>query len=230
MPIIAQFLFGSHARGDFHESSDIDLLAVLSQENQSTKSIGRLNVSYYDGEHLLKEAAWGSLFVMHIVREAKLIYDSSNFHPLLVKAFVYREDYELEISRASDLGWFLALHSDQFGNHALLSRRISWVVRTILIAKSANLGSPTFSPASLLSITSFKKTDMLLALKSEAMVPAEIQFSFKSFLMSEGRACPLEIKSGRFTDAWHYFQSTKNSFALKTIAMTGFDPTTEIYI
>ncbi|MEM9848446.1 MAG: nucleotidyltransferase domain-containing protein [Bacteroidota bacterium] len=42
-------LFGSHARGDFHEESDIDFLVVLDRKHLNPfKEIRKLNAAVYD--------------------------------------------------------------------------------------------------------------------------------------------------------------------------------------
>lgn len=72
---LALFLFGSYARGDPKEDSDVDVLQVVRNQRPSYRD-GVFNFSVYTKEHLLSMAERGSLFVRHVLQESVVISDS----------------------------------------------------------------------------------------------------------------------------------------------------------
>lgn len=65
-------VYGSRARGDAVESSDLDLLA-LAEERTRTQNSGNVSLSFYTEEQLASGV--GSLFGAHLKRDAKIIHD-----------------------------------------------------------------------------------------------------------------------------------------------------------
>lgn len=149
MTVTAMLLFGSHARGDEDIFSDTDLLLISEDDRPQHVQKGHLSTSIYPLEDLLQRAKNGDLFVCHITREAKAIYDPVDQLALLRAHFVLRTSYQKEIEHASDLGWFIVDFGHESRLQQLINRRIAWCVRTILIAKSAELKRPVFSAANL---------------------------------------------------------------------------------
>ncbi|MDR6632292.1 putative nucleotidyltransferase [Phyllobacterium sp. 1468] len=229
MSIIAQYLFGSHARMDYSDESDIDVLAVTDQDHFDMFSRGRLNVSFYPAQKLIADAREGALFAMHIIREAVVTYDDADFHSKLLDSFVYRKDYSREIKLASDLARFLLRHARDFKDQAFLNRRINWCVRTILIAVSAESEKPVFSRRELCQLTDFPHAEYLLSLKNNEKVDYARLRLLSQFLERFGHAAPIAVVTGSAIDEWKHFRDTRNSVALKTFGQMGFDATTEIY-
>lgn len=149
MTISAMLLFGSHARGDHDVYSDTDLLLISHDEQPRHVQKGHLSTSIYPLGDLMKRAQDGDLFVCHIVREAIAIYDPLDQLALLRTHFVLRESYRQEIQNASDLGRFIVDYGHSSKLTSLVNRRIAWCIRTILIARSAELKKPVFSAAEL---------------------------------------------------------------------------------
>ncbi|MCZ7452319.1 nucleotidyltransferase domain-containing protein [Rhizobium rhizogenes] len=229
MSIVAQYIFGSHARGDFNEGSDIDLLAVVDDDVFSSFSHGKLNVSFYPGDKLLEDARAGNLFVMHIVREAVLTYDRSNFHALVLQSFVERSNYRREIDNASDLGWFLLFQQAKFKNRDVVNRRISWCVRTILIALTAEEGTPAFAPHELIRYADKPYVASLLSLKSRSGITSVELDHLGTFLSQFGHAAPAAIVQEDLKKTWVRFRDTQNSIGIKTIAQMDIDIEGEFY-
>jgi len=145
MSVAAILLFGSHARADQSEGSDTDLLLITADDETRHVSVGHLSMFLYPWPRLKLDAQDGDLFVCHLVREAKAIFDPDGYLLELREAFHLRSDYRREIAQATDLGWFLA----RFGgglNSVLQAKRTLWCIRTILIARSAESGDPVFAP------------------------------------------------------------------------------------
>lgn len=67
-------LYGSVARGDAKDGSDIDILQ-LTQTPSSSYTIGSISVTVYTADHLRVLAHAGSLFVLHLRLEGKILYD-----------------------------------------------------------------------------------------------------------------------------------------------------------
>ena len=229
MAVLAQYIFGSHARGDFNEGSDIDLLAVVQEDVFSSFSHGKLNVSFYPRERLLEDARKGSLFVMHIVREAVATYDPGNFHALVVENFLERSNYDHEINNASDLGWFLLHQQSKFKNRDVVNRRISWCIRTILIALTAEQCEPLFSPHELIRFANKPYVASLLSLKSRDTIIADDLNHLKMFLAEFGRPAPAAVLQGDLQRTWTRFKNSRNSIAIKTVTQMDIDIEDEFY-
>lgn len=67
-------LFGSAARGDIDEHSDIDVL-VLRKGRAATTRSGRFNLSSYSASQLAAMASYGSLFVRHLAMDGIICED-----------------------------------------------------------------------------------------------------------------------------------------------------------
>lgn len=165
--IVTQYLFGSHARGDFTSGSDIDLLSIITEDRFGTFSEGKLNLSLYPMPKFIEAASRGNLFILHIVREAIVVYDPSKFHTKVIDKFRVKESYYSEIGQASDLGWYLVNSAEQFRDKKVWNKRVAWCVRTILIARSAERGKPVFSTQELSQTINFPATCFLLQRKNE---------------------------------------------------------------
>jgi predicted nucleotidyltransferase len=87
-------LFGSVARGNLHEASDIDLLVVGDDNELSPATLHRmipdelrhakLSLAYYTIDEVRKILAAGSPFGVHLLREARILYDRDGIlHSLL---------------------------------------------------------------------------------------------------------------------------------------------------
>ena len=67
-------IYGSHARGDSHKDSDIDLLSLT--EDVSRKIIrGNINLSLYNVDKIHTMAKQGALFVYHLISEGTILND-----------------------------------------------------------------------------------------------------------------------------------------------------------
>lgn len=158
-------LYGSHARGDEDIYSDTDLLLISEDDRPQHVQKGHLSTSIYPLDDLLRRASSGDLFVCHLAREAEAIYDPTGQLELLREHFVLRASYEHEIMHASDLGWFIIDFGHRGHLQSLVNRRIAWCVRTILIAKSAELKRPVFSATELSRFA--QSSDVLTLIKNK---------------------------------------------------------------
>lgn len=70
-------LYGSYARGTQTGESDIDILQLVGRRPKSF-NIGRINVTQYTPSSLKNMAREGSLFVLHLRTEGRVIEDARN--------------------------------------------------------------------------------------------------------------------------------------------------------
>lgn len=211
--ISAILLFGSRARGDNSRGSDTDLLLISPPDTPKHKSIGHLSMFFYPWEKLISDACNGDLFVCHIVREAKPLFDPLGQLDQLRSQFRLRTSYAREITHARDLGWFLDRHAGVL-NSNLVVRRMVWCIRTILIAQLAERGTPAFAPAAL-AATAPSAAD-LLASRHQRRLDATTRQRFRQYLVQE-IGHPVLPDEATLEDYRALFAKTGNEVGLQTI-------------
>lgn len=142
---IAVMLFGSHARGDAHAASDIDILQLVERWSPSY-AIGRLSVSVYTYEHLLALSRAGSLFVLHLAVEGRSLEDPHQRLSRVLEAYRAPASYErahANLCRASSV---LAVDRAAFQRNPVGFLRVAfYLLRTALYVRCVELGSPVFA-------------------------------------------------------------------------------------
>lgn len=215
MPVRAILLFGSHARADHSEGSDTDLLMINADDDTRHVSIGHVSMFLYPWLRLKLDAQAGDLFVCHLVREAKAIFDPKGYLLKLQEAFQFKADYQHEITQATDLGWFLARFGGEL-NPALQAKRTLWCIRTILIARNAELHDPVFAPQLLAERTNSKVARELLARRRDRWDDATLRRSLRLFLEEETTSAPFHDRADRAAFIQR-FTETSNKVALQTL-------------
>ncbi|CFR30732.1 nucleotidyltransferase domain-containing protein [Yersinia frederiksenii] len=137
-------LYGSCARGDQDASSDIDFFSIHDQNEYRMYINGNFNIALYPERKAFEIMRDGNLFALHIKEESRPIFNQEMLNNLK-DCFEYKDSYCEEISIASTLGRFILNEHNKIKNFALLNKRLSWCVRTILIARSAEIKEPVFS-------------------------------------------------------------------------------------
>jgi len=215
MSIAAVLLFGSLARADQSEGSDTDLLMITADDETRHVSVGHMSMFLYPWLRLKLDAQDGDLFVCHLVREAKAIFDPDGCLLKLREAFQLRSDYRREIAQATDLGWFLA----RFGgglNSALQAKRTFWCIRTILIARSAESGDPVFAPKILADQSTSTFARELLTRRRAQWNDEAMRQCLRLFLEDETTPEPFHKHADR-TAFIERFAWTSNKVALQTL-------------
>lgn len=146
-------LFGSHARGDHSLHSDIDLLGIETSQDYTVRNVNTVNFSFYSPERALLMSNQGDLFYLHIISEGKCLFNE-DFFTDLKNNFRYKDNYLSESSTAYYLALKIYEQRDNVKNWEIANKRISWCVRTILIAIGAERRIPAFSKTSLALILS----------------------------------------------------------------------------
>lgn len=130
-------LFGSHARGDIDQNSDLDLLGVDNINQHKTISINKVNLSLYSYEHLINMAKDGDPFVFHLINEGKCLFGNEIFDHLN-NSFQYKENtlYLNDAKAACYLATKIYQNRDAIATSKwwLANKRISWCIRTIIIS------------------------------------------------------------------------------------------------
>ena len=212
--VSAILLFGSRAREDNSRGSDTDLLLVSPPGTPRHKSIGHLSMFFYPWEKLLADARDGDLFVCHIVREAKPVFDPLSQLDQLRSQFRLRTSYAREIAHARDLGWFL----DRYGSalySSVVVRRMVWCVRTILIARLAERGAPVFAPLELAMAAPASAAE-LLADRHQRRLDVAMRQRFRQFIMQED-VRPALSSEATIDDYRSLFLHTGNKVGMQTI-------------
>ena len=212
--ISAILLFGSRARQDNSRGSDTDLLLISPPGTPRHKSIGHLSMFFYPWQKLMDDACDGDLFVCHIVREAKPMFDPLGQLDKLRSKFRLRSSYAREIAHARDLGWFLDRYAGEL-NSDVVVRRMVWCVRTILIARLAERGTPVFAPTALATRAPAAAAD-LLADRHQCRLDVPMRQRFRHYMiLQEGR--PALGYEATIDDHRAFFLQTGNKVGLQTI-------------
>jgi hypothetical protein len=144
-------LYGSYARGDYESSSDVDVLCITTSRKCAQRIDGHVSLHIYDIKDLLAMARQGSLFILHLVLEAKPIHDPCGYVGDLSAAFQKPDSYTSDARRnvgpataLLDIGESLFETAPQPFMGAAL-----FLCRTLLYAEHADQGPFSFSVRSL---------------------------------------------------------------------------------
>ena len=215
MVIAATLLFGSLARADLAAGSDTDLLMINLEEEKRHVSVGHLSLFIYPWHQLEEDARSGDLFTCHLVEEAKPLVDPDDYLSRLRHAFQFRQSYQDDIERASDLGWYLVRFGDEL-NSALLAKRALWCIRTVLIARSAERRAPVFAPRQLARQTSSKPARELLYARHHRRDDDSLRKALRAFLETE-TASASSLARADESVFYSRFAATSNKVALQTL-------------
>lgn len=222
MAILSLVVYGSRAREDYSVDSDTDLFAITDDERYEMIVEGTTNIACYPMAQAISRAEGGDLFFMHITLEAKAIYDPSGAFDKVRKSFAKKENYSSEISNASELGFALVAHAEKIQDYYLLNKRLAWCLRTILIARSAERGCPTFSKEGLSEIFHDRDLIDLIALKDCEFFSEKSYPLFYSAFIKYGCSPNIQMPSD-FSDLMVYFLEHDNMMGLKTARLLSND-------
>lgn len=140
-------LYGSYARGDTSQDSDVDLLSI-GERPYATKIVqNHVNLSIYSFSKLKGMAEEGSLFVYHLKMEGRILVDNGDQFSRL-----FSEHFRLKASYAEQLYFVRQLFAAIYDRYAFAKNvtfahsKIAWCVRTVCAACGAEDNTPIFSP------------------------------------------------------------------------------------
>ncbi|MEP2744496.1 MAG: hypothetical protein ABJP87_01525 [Bauldia litoralis] len=189
---------------------------MINLENETRHvSVGHLSLYIYPWRQLEQDAQSGDLFTCHLVQEAKALIDPDDYLARLRRSFRFRQSYQEEVDRASDLGWYLVLFGDEL-NAALLAKRVLWCVRTVLIARSADQRAPIFAPQELANRTRSRPARDLLTRRHHQRGDDSLRQTLRAFLETEIPSTPPPIGTDR-SMFLAQFVATSNKVALQTL-------------
>lgn len=219
MSIISLALYGSRARGDEGEDSDIDLFAITDDSDYKMIVNGKTNIANYPRSLAFQRAESGDLFMLHIVSESRSIYDPMGEFPKLKERFSFKEDYSSEIKYASDIAWMLVDQSGESGNYFFVNKRIAWCVRTILIARAANSKKAIFSAEALSNFSELNFVVDLIRRKNESVMKKRSVGELRLFLSQFGYPRPLNDNSTGLDGYARLFSESENVMGQKTLSV-----------
>jgi hypothetical protein len=145
------FLYGSYARGDYDAASDVDVLHIATSRACGERIDGRVSLHTYDIRDLLAMARRGSLFILHLLREAKPLHDPRGLLADLSTAFRKPDSYAFEARRTlGPASALLDIDESLFETapQAFIGAAI-FLSRTLVYAEHADHGPFSFSLRSL---------------------------------------------------------------------------------
>lgn len=215
MPVLALALYGSYARGDHHDHSDIDLFAITDADSYEYKSSGKANISCYPLETVMERCRNGDIFFLHIAKESRPIYDPSDLITRLIESFEFKTDYSYEIKNAADIAWTLIQNKELFINYKKYNARLAWCLRTILIAKAAESRKAIFSAAELGKFSNNQNVEVSINNRENEEIDEKLIDTTKAILKKYNTTPP---KTEKYPiKILFYFMRTKNKFGRKII-------------
>lgn len=141
---LALMLYGSHARYTADEDSDIDVLELVASGARSYDFLG-INVNQYLPSHLKGMSAAGSLFVLHLRLEGRVLQD--NFGVLGRSLGVYRppRDYSMLRSELQAVACATDLRAQELNKYRDAAFRLGvFTLRTLAYIDCVEQGNPCF--------------------------------------------------------------------------------------
>jgi len=173
-PFTAVFLYGSHARGDAEDTSDVDVLQVT-PVHTAPYAIGRFNITCYTFDQLLRLARRGGLFARHLVEEALPLADPVNVLGTLKSAYLACQTYHGVRNEICGCAPLLDVEECQFNDNVEgFSSLVSYLVRTHLYASAFDKGARSFAMGHVL--------DLLGQRHAGAILSSVRQRTFSSFV------------------------------------------------
>jgi hypothetical protein len=177
-------VFGSFARHDSSETSDIDVLVLMSR-SAATRRVGRVNVSTYDDASLRSMASEGALFILHLIAEGHIIQDPHGQLQGILDTYRTPRTYDRLRSSLRRIADLLDVSEDKYvSNCAAYNDLAIYLLRTALYARFAEEGRPVFSLAAISDMLASAEVTSALTLKG-ALGPRIVEFQGARSIIEE---------------------------------------------
>jgi hypothetical protein len=162
-PFTALFLYGSYARGDADDTSDVDVLQVT-PSHTAPYAVGRFNITCYTFDQLLRLARRGGLFARHLVEEALPLADPQDLLGALKSAYVAPQTYRGVRNEVCGCAPLLDVEECEFNDYAEgFSSLVSYLVRTYFYASAFEQGARSFAMGQVLELLGQCKARIVLS-------------------------------------------------------------------
>lgn len=140
-------LFGSYARNEIREDSDIDLLAITKYKKSKNKlSYDKYNLNFYSFDYLIKLANEGSLFIRHLISESILITGEKDIVERLAYHYSTSSSHSLKLKQLIFSAKFLDVDMDTYKNYPKKFNQLAFfILRTLIYTITHELGYNSFS-------------------------------------------------------------------------------------
>jgi len=162
-PYRALFLYGSYARADADDTSDVDILQVT-PVHTAPYAVGHLNVTCYTFDQLLRLARRGSLFARHLVDEALPLADPQDLLGTLKSAYVAPQTYDPVMNEVFGCAPLLDVEESEFNQNVDgLSSLVGYLARTYLYASAFDQGARSFAMGHILELLGQHRARVILS-------------------------------------------------------------------
>lgn len=169
---LAIVLYGSQARGTADARSDIDVLQLV-RNNGGIRASGNVNITSYSRSALDEMARRGSLFVLHLKVDSYVLSDPSGEYAKIIGRYRHPNDYGALFEEIRLAATVLRPALDTTHYLRALVRLGNYLLRTVLYAKLAEVGDPTFDLSAACSKLGVESVSSALALRRRADLTSE---------------------------------------------------------
>jgi len=177
-------IFGSVARGDASEVSDIDVLE-LTPHSSGVNAFGRVHVYAYAESRLRSMAEHGALFVLHLKLEGRILRDFNGALDSCLRAYKPPQAYEPYLRALRATANLLETSSEAYEARWKSYNDLAvFIMRTALYVRFAEVGDPVFSLTAIARRLQRQEFTSALKLKT-AKAPAFDNYVLVCALVSE---------------------------------------------
>jgi hypothetical protein len=144
-PFLAAMLYGSVARGDDRDGSDVDVLA-LTRRPFPPRQVRQLSITSYTPAQLVSLARAGSLFVLHLRMEGRALLDPEGALARVLDTYRPPASYALLRDALRKASAILDATEEAFSRNPEGYCRVAlFLLRTEVYARCAERGTPVFA-------------------------------------------------------------------------------------
>lgn len=152
MSSVSTMLFGSVARGDHSEGSDVDYLVISDEPNMSIEyDLPKASTSRYTWAEFNELADKKMLFIQHLKQEGVILSDKNKRLEGILNSFSPKKSYRKDFETTQTLLKLLAVLPESDHSRLWYSDVLFVIFRNLMITNLADKGEYIFSPKALAS-------------------------------------------------------------------------------